>query len=363
MRVLLAAPASGPAGGICRWTNHIRAYYNALADKQVSLDIYDLARSEFIPDDISLIPRLRLALKDYRAILRGFKSALSCNKYDVVHITSSAGLGLVRDLLMIRMAHKKGIKSIVHFRFGRIPQLFEQKNWEFHLLSKVVRKVDKVIVIDKNSYETLKKNGYTNIDLLPNPLAPGVMQTISKIGAINRESRMLLFVGHCIATKGVLELVQACRGISNIRLRLIGAIPNDVREQLLEISYHEDWLEIMGEQPYDEVIHHMLSCDIFVLPTYTEGFPNVILEAMACGCAIVSTPVGAIPEMLEVENDKQYGLLVPPKSIEPLRDAILTFLNNPQLSDNCGRNARERVNERYTMDAIWGKMVEIWKNA
>jgi glycosyltransferase involved in cell wall biosynthesis len=363
MRVLLAAPVSGPAGGICRWTKHIKAYYESLDDKPVSLEFYDLARSEFIPDDISLLPRLRLALKDYRAILSSFRSALSYNKYDVLHITSSAGLGLIRDLLMLKMAQKRGVKSIVHFRFGRIPQLFEQRNWEYHFLSKVVKKADKVIVLDKRSYKTLNNNGYLNIVLLPNPLAPGVQKTISEIGAIDREPRVLLFIGHCIVTKGVFELIQACKGISNIRLRLIGAIQNDIKEKLQEISNHGQWLEIMGEQPYDEVLRQLLSCGIFVLPTYTEGFPNVILEAMACGCAIVTTPVGAIPEMLEADNDKQYGLLVPPKSIEPLRNAISSFMNNAQFRESCGQNAEARVYERYTMDAIWGKMVEIWKNA
>lgn len=363
MRVLLAAPASGPAGGICRWTNHIRAYYNALADKQVSLDIYDLARSEFIPDDISLIPRLRLALKDYRAILRGFKSALSCNKYDVVHITSSAGLGLVRDLLMIRMAHKKGIKSIVHFRFGRIPQLFTHKNWEYHLLTRVAKKADEVIVLDKRSFNVLIQNGYENIHLLPNPIAPGTLQCISDYGNLHRELGVILFVGHCIATKGVFELVQACKNIPGIRLRLIGAIEEDVKKQLLQLSENGGWLETFGEKPYKEVLRQMLICDVFVLPTYTEGFPNVILEAMACGCPILTTPVGAIPEMLEKEGNNEYGILVPPKDVDSLQKAIFNLLMNPAYKENCGKNAKERVTKRYTMAAIWSQMVKIWNNA
>ncbi len=361
MRVLLAAPVSGPAGGICRWTKHIKAYYESLDDKPVSLEIYDLARSEFIPDDIPLMPRLRLAIKDYGSILKGFKSALGYNQFDVVHLTSSAGLGLIRDLIMIRIAHSRKVKIIIHFRFGRIPQLFVHKNWEYHLLSIVLRKSDKVIILDKSSYDTLANDGYSNIELLPNPLAPGVMQTISKYGTIKREPGVLLFTGHCIATKGIFELVNACRGIPGIRLRLAGSIHNDVKEQLLEITDHEEWLEIMGEQPYDEVIRQMLSCDIFVLPTYTEGFPNVILEAMACGCAIITTPVGAIPEMLESENEKQFGILTPVKDVDSLKRAVLSFLSENVMKEKCGDNARKRVIERYTMEAIWPKMVDIWK--
>lgn len=362
-RILLAAPASGSSGGICRWTKHIKTYYESLPDRPVCLEIYDLARSEFIPDDISIIPRLKLALKDYGSILKGFKSALGRNQYDVVHITSSAGLGLIRDLLMLKMARKKGVKNIVHFRFGRIPQLFEQKNWEYRLLIKVVKRADKVIVLDKSSYESLQKNGCSNIELLPNPLSPSVMQTISKIGVIEREPGLLLFIGHCIETKGVFELVQACKGISNIRLRLVGAIQNDIRGKLLEIANHEPWLEIMGEQPYEEVIRQMLTCDVFVLPTYTEGFPNVILEAMACGCPIVTTPVGAIPEMLEAEGENQFGILTPVKDVDSLNRSISSLLTNYQLKRDYGDNARKRVMERYSMDAIWTRMLDIWCTA
>ena len=362
MRILLAAPISGTAGGICRWTKHIKAYYESLEPKPIVLDIFDLARSEFIPDDISLLPRIKLAINDYSSILKDFKKLLKNNKYNVVHITSSAGLGLIRDLLMIRYGHKIGTKVLVHFRFGRIPQLFEFKNWEYRLLVKVIKKANKVIVLDKKSYDTLTDNGYSNVELLPNPLAPAVMQTIAKAGAIEREPGVLLFIGHCVATKGVFELVQACRAIPGIRLRLIGAIHNDIKNQLLEISNNERWLEIMGEQPYEEVIRQMLSCDIFVLPTYTEGFPNVVLEAMACGCVIISTPVGAIPEMLEEEDSKQFGILAPVKDVECLRKTIISLLSDSQLKNSIGKNARERVMERYTMEAIWSRMVDIWEN-
>lgn len=166
-------------------------------------------------------------------------------------------------------------------------------------------------------------------------------------------------MGHCIATKGVYELVEACNSIKNIRLVLLGAIKDDVKQELQTVG--GDWIEIMGEQPYEEVIREMLKCDVFVLPTYTEGFPNVILEAMACGCAIVTTPVGAIPEMLDEENGKSYGLMVDPKDSEHLKEAIDRMLNNQAFKDACGNNARVRVIERYSMTKVWEQLTAIWE--
>lgn len=361
MKVLLVAPASKASGGISRWTQHIKAYFESLNEKSVDLEFFDTARSEFIPDDIAFIPRVKLAVKDYRVIIRDFKETLRKETYDVVHITSSAGIGLFRDLYMIRMVRKKCSHAIVHFRFGRIPQLAKEKNWEWKLLTHVVKAADRVIVLDKRSYQTLHESGFTNVYLLPNMIAPSVENAINSMPVETRTPGRLLFVGHCIATKGVYELVEACKNIQNIHLVLVGAIKDDVRSELKDVSERGGWLEIMGEKPYTEVIKEMLKCDVFVLPTYTEGFPNVILEAMACGCTIVTTPVGAIPEMLEEEDGKPYGLMVAPKNTEHLKEAIDRMLNDRTYKEACGNNARIRVHERYSMPKVWERLTQIWE--
>lgn len=361
MRVLLVSPQGRFAGGIAKWTGHILRYYEQLSDKSIIIEHYDIARSSFINDDISFWPRLRLVWKDYRALLRGFRKVLKRSNYDVMHLTSSAGWGLVRDLYMIRLARQKGIKTIVHFRFGRIPELYQSNNREWKLLSRVVSKADRIIVIDKRSYEVLLQAGYNTISLLPNPLTPKVEEIIQSQPIIPRKPRTILFIGHCVATKGVYELVHACKTIPNIQLCLVGAIHEEVREDLKKISGGENWLTMEGEKPYEEVIREMLSCDVFVLPTYTEGFPNVILESMACGCAIVTTPVGAIPEMLDVDSDEPCGLCCEPKDVESLRRNIQYFLDRPNEAREYGNRAVKRVNEMYAMPKVWEQMVGIWR--
>lgn len=79
----------------------------------------------------------------------------------------------------------------------------------------------------------------------------------------------------------------------------------------------------------------MLKCTVFVLPTYTEGFPNVVLESMACGCPIVATSVGAIPEML----DGGAGIVIEPRNVEQLRDAVAWVLENPERAAEMGAQA------------------------
>jgi len=89
--------------------------------------------------------------------------------------------------------------------------------------------------------------------------------------------------------------------------------------------------------------------DIFVLPSLKEGFPWVILEAMAAQSAIIATRVGAIPEIIENEVD---GLLVKPKNSQELAEKIVYLLKNPELRENLGKKAREKVGRNFSLEKM-----------
>lgn len=362
MRILLATPWGGVSGGMSKWSEHIIEYYNALNNKSIAVDLLPMGRSILVNHDkLLFFHRLFFALKDYSLILRTFSNMISEKHYDIMHLTSSASISLLKDILMIKKAKNKGIKCIIHFHFGRIPQLSQVKNWEWSLLNHVVKMADKVIVLDKRSYDVLTERGYSNIELLPNPVTP-TLKAIINNNSVKRIPRSILFVGHVVKNKGVFELVEACKQIPNIQLKMVGQVFPEVKKILEDSVNHVSWLHIEGEKNYVDVIKEMLACDLFVLPTYTEGFPNVILESMACGCAIITTKVGAIPEMLEEDNAGKYGIMIDYKNIEQLRNAIERLLLDVNLKNECGINAKRRVNEKYDISQIWEYLINIWKN-
>lgn len=360
MKILLATPyGSGLAGGISRWAEHITNFYKDKGHNDCEMTLFPMGR-KYEEIHNSKLSRIKSGMRDYIMYTKKLSKVMKEKCYDLVHIASSASLGLIKDLLMIDVAHRNRAKVAIHFRFGRIPELAEKRNWEWKLLCRVIKKADSIIVLDKASYNTLINKGFNNIYLLPNPLTPKITALLKENNYSIKE-RTILFAGHGLRTKGIYELIDACQQIPNIKLRMIGVIQEEIKASLYERSNNAKWLEICGKQPYDVVIKEMLSCDIFVLPTYTEGFPNVILESMACGCAIVTTPVGAIPEMLEEENGKYYGILVTPQNTQELKEGIETLLNNRTLKEECRRNVQQRVNERYNIDAVWKQMLNIWK--
>ena len=164
MKVLLVAPFGGVTGGIARWTEHILDYYKKTGRNDCDLDLLSTGRSTFVNINSSVCFRIISALKDYRVILKNFRSRLNTNTYDVMHLTSSASLSLAKDLYMLHTAKRKGIKTIIHFHFGRIPELAKKNNWEWKLLCKVTRMADRVVVIDSISYKALRDFGFENVE-------------------------------------------------------------------------------------------------------------------------------------------------------------------------------------------------------
>ncbi|GAB4292426.1 MAG: glycosyltransferase family 4 protein [Myxococcota bacterium] len=161
------------------------------------------------------------------------------------------------------------------------------------------------------------------------------------------------FIGRHTHDKGVVELVTAFkelkRNFQNIKLLLVGSEdksdppPRWVREA---IKYDPDILDL-GFVPELPIYYHLF--DIFVLPTYREGLPNVLLEASAAEKAIVATRATGC---VDVITDGETGFLVPIGDAKALASAIARLLKDPNLRRQLGKNARAFVEERFDHEEV-----------
>lgn len=178
----------------------------------------------------------------------------------------------------------------------------------------------------------------------------------------------LLYVGRFDWQKGFQELFESIvelRKNTNIRLHLVGwdtdaqkLNQKRMEKTILDFGISEQ-VVIEGYKKVGEELNKMYEmADIFVLPSYAEGFPRCIWEAMAHGVPVVATTVGGIPENL---TDGENALLIPPHSTRMLTEAIEKIINNISLRQTIIKNGYALVNDA-TLEVQGERIVEILKN-
>lgn len=370
MKVLLCTPyIESPdvvSSGIGTWARNIMAYNQGTGN---SIDIVPVSfdRHTHIEEyTVGGFRRYYSGIKEVgRCVIKAIRK-IKTEKPDVIHICTSGNLGFIKDIILAKAARRRGIRSIVHLHFGRVPEIVKEKGFEYQLLRKLLSIADMVVVIDGKSYQTLTDLRYKNIAYIPNPISDTFLQEVRKQeGVTTRNYKSAIFVGHVILTKGVNELVEGCCNVPGLTLRIIGKCADDMKEKLTSLaSKREDgkWMNIVGEILYTQVIKEMLQADAFLFPSYTEAFPNVILEAMACGCSIASSNVGAIPEILDC-NGATAGRCYNSGSAEEVTKAINALYADDAYRTHLAEKAREKVYNTYTTEKIWPQLTNIWRTA
>lgn len=367
MKVLLCTPyLESPdlvSSGIGTWARIIMAYNQETGNNMDIVPVSFDRHTHIEEYTVGGFKRYYSGIKEVgRCVINAIRN-INTQKPDIVHVCTSGSIAFIKDIILTHAAHRKGIKCVVHFHFGRVPSIIEEKGFEYRLLKRLLSIVDKVVVIDAKSFNALSDLGYKNIACIPNPISDTFLQEVKRQESqIERRDRTAVFVGHVIPTKGVTELVEGCRMVPDISLRIIGKCTNEMKEKLCSLAKGRDngnWMTIVGEIPHTKIVGEMLRADSFVFPSYTEAFPNVILEAMACGCAIVSSNVGAIPEMLDY-NGELTGICYNPQSAEEVTRAINKLYQDDNYRTQLTEKAKEKLYNTYTIEKVWSMLTKAW---
>jgi glycosyltransferase involved in cell wall biosynthesis len=168
-------------------------------------------------------------------------------------------------------------------------------------------------------------------------------------------------VARLCEVKGQRELIAALPRLPDAHLVLVGkdleqggafqtglereAERLGVRDRVVFAGYRDDARRILGQ------------LDVLALPSWTEGLPLVVLEAMAAGRPVVATPVGGTPELVA---DGETGLLVPPRHPAALADALRRLLTDADLRRRLGEAGRVRAGERFTVAAMTDRILQLY---
>ncbi len=171
----------------------------------------------------------------------------------------------------------------------------------------------------------------------------------------------------CVATltpsKGLPLLITAVESLvrqgRSIHLRLVGDGPDrQDLESAIARSGLEGHVTLEGKCNQDRVLAFYGETDLFVLASFAEGIPVVLMEAMATELPCIATWITGIPELIRHGID---GWLVPPADEEQLADTIAKLMDDPELRRKLGRSARIRVQEKYDLERNTERLAEIYR--
>jgi len=247
------------------------------------------------------------------------------------------------------------IPALISKKFLKIPYVvwgqgsdIYIRNWFMKVVSKtIIKNADSALALTKSMREVMQAIYNCDIPVVPNGIDIEDYSDRPDKQDSETPRKRILFVGRLDPVKGVQYLLKAMKIVSKVlpeaKLILVG--DGEERENLESLTNTlglSDRVDFVGRISHEEIPDYLYQADIFVLPSLSEGFPLVILEAMACGLPIVATRVGGVPDIIE---DGVNGYLVESGDFQEMAKKIIFILENEPLKLLISKNNRIKVQE------------------
>ncbi len=364
LRVVVVAQASPAQGGIATYAESIVGdpHLNRAIDMVLLNTTREATRSagRLSPANV------RNAVVDVVRVFRAGRGA------DVVHLQQAPGrvLPLIRCIALCGAARLGGAGVLCHVHSGRInggqPEGF-LPGWLFRQLLPLLGQCHAVLTVSHVGVRTLQPYlPGTRVECVDNAVPVSLFAAAKPA----QEPAVVLFVGTLSERKGLRDLAEACallRRDSTLPtwvLEVVGGAnevgeheSEQLREAFRTVGLHDS---LVGPEDAEGVRRRLARASVFVLPSHWEGQPMVILEAMAAGLPVLSTTVGANPDVVRNGVD---GLLVPPHDVAALHRALDRLIRDPKLREGLGASGRRRAREHHDMPVLAGRLAGLYSDA
>jgi glycosyltransferase involved in cell wall biosynthesis len=320
---------------------------NAIRDLRIPLDIVG-ERRRF---DTGIIPQLRAAVADRRP--------------DLIWSNS------VKSHFLVRWAGLNQSRRWVAFHHGYTTtdlkmRIYNQLDrWSLPVADRVLTSSSAFVKqLERNNVQ-VDRIHVQHMPIRPfDPVPSGHKCELRSRLGLNSQTRVLLSIGRLSQEKGHANLVRALpqilklAGSAPLRLVIVGEGPERPRiEELCRTLNLTDVVTLAGQQ--DDVNPYYAIADVFILPSHSEGSPNVLLEAMSAGVPVVATAVGGVPELLSSGKD---SLLVKNHDLAGLANATVRLLDDEALRNRLVPLAHQ-VALRKTPESYFQSMTSVLERA
>lgn len=332
-----------------------RALLRSSMPQRLILDLVDSTQVSHPPPRLGV--RLLLSIKRFfRYIAR-----LERQRPDAVLLFTAAGASVVEKGAMAWYARARGVPALMFPRGG--PVLDECRRsaftrwWVRHAFGGA-----RQVLCQGPTWQVFARE-VLRFDIVDAPLVPNWTATgeLLALGAARRpHSRIvrLLFVGWVDREKGIVELLEVCRRLSASRqfeLLLVGKGNMSVAaEEFVAEHRLEHFIRFAGWRAGEELHAAYAQAEIFVLPSWSEGLPNSLVEAMAAALACVVTHVGNIPDVV---RDSESALLVAPRDADALERALARVIDDAELRVEMGAAAHRIARRDFSVEPAVDRIV------
>lgn len=264
----------------------------------------------------------------------------------LVHVHVSQGGSFLREGLLARLAHRRGIPTVATVHGSSFLRFRDRHP---RLVSRVLRHFDGIALLAESHRDALPLHLQQRTEIIPNPVL------VSSASQPLRPTPRAVFAGELSHRKGIDTLLAAWprvnEAIPNAQLVVIGTPQTSLPQAVPGVQF-------LGQQPNEIVQQQISEAWVAVLPSRDEALPVFILESMALGRAVIGTPVGGVPGLLE-----RGGLLVPPGDVGALTDALIELLRDPGRTEQLGAEARSHYDHRYSLDVALNSLDALYDRA
>lgn len=347
MRVLVVGPSPDKSkGGMATVIKEIRD--DAKLNENVDIEIY----SSYVDGN-----KIKVALYSIFSYIR---FAFTKRGYDVYHIHAASFGSTFRKGYYLRKIKKWGKKVILHIHGAKYMEFYEGlSNKKKSTVKKILNSADMVIALSETWKQKFDSTfGLNNCVALENgidmdKLAPAITE-------LKSHQKAFLMLGRLGQRKGVYDLIEAINivksSVPNIKLYLAGDGEIEKVSDIIKNKGLQNNIEVVGWADDDKKIKLLSKVSTVILPSYNEGLPMAVLEGMACGKAIISTTVGAIPEVVHKEN----GFLVSPGDVDALASAMIICANDAEIVKSMGLNNLDKIKKSFSMEYMHKKLNELY---
>jgi O-antigen/teichoic acid export membrane protein/glycosyltransferase involved in cell wall biosynthesis len=301
---------------------------------------FEFRHIESQADESGRIGKLTLAIE---ALVK-FVAAILLWRPHVAYVHVGGNASLYRKIPFIALARLLGCQAVTHFHAGDFDFYYDkQSRFGRWLIRRGLGLSHRLIAVSEALGKRLHELEHgKKVSVVPNGIETAVfgVQRASSTGCVR-----LLFVGAMGRLKGERDLTSALNAVvpfePSLRVMMLGHGVEKIRPSL-ERSVAWPRIEHLGPVAADQRISFFKHADIFVLPTYAEGMPVSVLEAMAAGLPVITTPVGGIPELIE---DGVEGFLISPGDVQALEDRIALLVGDAKLRQRMGARARLKAQQ------------------